>query len=765
MAGGMDFWRPPMADLPDSDEEGLPGRPQEPAPSSAAADAFAPPPRVAQAQHRRWSLELRADWTAGSFSKSSLSSTLDIDDAAVKAASYPVKLCSLNTYLQALRVVDQDAKEAAGGGSLVTSPQPVAAQLSGRQPVAVQELAGRWATAKLEQALGEEVVPEELLNKGGLLSQWSSLLVDGHEALHRPASAPQGNSWKALLEGALQAPETAVTGELGPVPQLPNPFTVATDCPALLEQMLKGVPKEERDVKCFRQPVPIEGLPELARGPGGLLLPNTPKQLAQNQLAAAILNRLSGNLLISLSQACREHAAQKRVPPEVHAVEAAKLALNKAAEALQKSIAEDAAAQSELKAFLASYEADPERQRHLEGVVGWKSSARAQSESELEEARKALREAEGAKVAAFSVHAKSMSWAQRWPSLVPAEVSSDEFFGVRLAEGGSLCYTLRDFVEAMQSGYMNRAQGGMVPKHSLEFAFVRSAADSLLLCSPAEKGSYLHLPAPATVGTGLLDAASSGELQALRPQHAAVLRMEGQTFPFSVVFGTLGAMPLGFYGLGVHALTFNTPWNNLEYADVLWAREAQEAITHIPLIAVLSSLVSDSRIALGPFAPVPEGQSAPSRLPGAAAGLALLQAALFNDVKMWPVSLPHQARARWDCALRALKVVLAVVREEVHKSSGPRLPGVDDVRDGTLARCLEALCKVPDDGTGSGGTPAMGGALGSACGGCADRLKRMELSLLESFPLRGAQAVKKQLEELQQLWPKFEEETAAASIV
>jgi len=331
---------------------------------------------------------------------------------------------------------------------------------------------------------------------------------------------------------------------------------------------------------------------------------------------------------------------------------------------------------------------------------------------------------------------------------------------VKLSETGQLCYTLGEFLSAMQQGHVDRERGGYVPKHALEVAFVRQAADSLLLCS-SDQGDYTHLPAPAVVSSGVMDPATSSELCTARPQHSVVIRLEGQSFPFSVSFQSMGPRPLGFYGVGAHALTYTTPWNPLEYADVLWATEAQDSLALIPFVAVLSAMVMDSDLPMGPFAPVPASQASLSSLPGATAGLALLQAALFNDVKMWPVTMPHQARSRWDYALRSLKVILSTRRnEEEDKTRMPRLPGVDELRDEALSRCAEALPKVPDDGDGSGGTPATGGAFGNHCGGIQDRLKRMELSGLQSCPLQGSKATQKGLEELMRLWPEFSQESS-----
>ncbi|CAE8597892.1 unnamed protein product, partial [Polarella glacialis] len=292
-------------------------------------------------------------------------------------------------------------------------------------------------------------------------------------------------------------------------------------------------------------------------------------------------------------------------------------------------------------------------------------------------ARKLVQTAETAQAAAARAGQKPVQWHQRWASVIPPEAAFEEVFGVRLAPHGPSHYTLKDFLDAMQLGLIDRSRGAYVPKHALEAAFVRHAADSLLLCSYDEKTEvYTHLPAPATVRTGVVGPSTSKELCCPQPHHSYMLRLEGVTFPFAVSFTTVASRTLGFIGVGAHALTYNTPWNPLDYGDVLWAREAEESLVLLPLVAALSAIVSDPDIPIGPFPPLPA--SSLEGATGAAAGLAVLQAALFNDVKMWPVAFPHASRARWDYALRSLKVALADRREEEGDNGGqscPRMPG------------------------------------------------------------------------------------------
>eukprot|EP00434_Breviolum_minutum_P030611 symbB.v1.2.027071.t1/scaffold2752.1/size71575/4 len=367
---------------------------------------------------------------------------------------------------------------------------------------------------------------------------------------------------------------------------------------------------------------------------------------------------------------------------------------------------------------------------------------------ETGEAQEALKLAELAR--AEAAVAPSLSWTQKWSTIAPPQAEG-EVFAIRLAETGQLLYSLWDFIDAMQHGLVDRTRGSYVPKHALEVAFVRSAADHLLLCTQDEKG-FVHLPAPRTVSTGL-------SLEALWPLHGLALRLEGQTFPFSLHLTAADQRPLQFRGMGLHAISYQTPWNPLEYGDVLWASEAQDTLLFLPLLMVLSELVLDPHLSLGPFEPLSRhsshsaGMQSDTRLPLASASLAVLQAALFHDVKMWPVALPPPARARYDFALRYLKLACQKVEEEHSSGRSPRLPGAEALRPEIVTRSLEALEKVPDDGDGSGGTPARG-VLNTACSGFADRVKRMELSAL-SVPLKGCIVVRNAVEELLVLWPKF----------
>jgi len=375
----------------------------------------------------------------------------------------------------------------------------------------------------------------------------------------------------------------------------------------------------------------------------------------------------------------------------------------------------------------------------------------SQAAGELQECQKSLRAAEES-LDSSQPRKQARAWHETWSYLLPAEAAAEPFFGVRLTMKGQIVYTVKDFVQAMQTGQHDRLAGGYVQKHALEAAFVRHVADSLLLCTregdkPEAAEVYTHLPTAAIAGCGIADPSTGRELKTPRPNHAFLLRMEGQTFAFSVGLGAWSGDVLGFVGLGARALTYTTPWNPLEYGDVLWAQEAQESLSILPVITTLANLVADPALGLGPFPPSQRSREVPLVI----TGLALLQTALFNDLKMWPVALPESARLRWDYALRTLRHVLARRPEDDLSDMDVGL-----VRNEVVPRCLEVLPKVASD---DGHSFATGNG---ACGGFIDRLKRMEMSALSQTPLKSASGFRAALEDLSELWPQFQDDTSSA---
>merc|ERR1712012_1040754 len=121
-------------------------------------------------------------------------------------------------------------------------------------------------------------------------------------------------------------------------------------------------------------------------------------------------------------------------------------------------------------------------------------------------------------------------------------------------------------------------------------------ADRLLLCQGSEDERqagrlFTHLPTPATVGAGFVAPGAGSEIRVPRPHHAFQIKLDGQIFPFVVALTALDDRSLGFFALEAHALTYSTPWNQVEYGDVLWAQETKESLSLIPIITAMAALV------------------------------------------------------------------------------------------------------------------------------------------------------------------------------
>jgi len=603
------------------------------------------------------------------------------------------------------------------------------------------------------------------------------LHVNGHKGMRlvkEPVKAadyiPQRQAlWQDLYAGSLLPPDVALCGPIGAVPPLPNPFVLLSDGPALVAQMLEHLPQELRDTKAFQPPSPIEGLPGLCHGPGGLLPSHTPRQLAQNLLAASLMNRLCANLLTAAARCAADLGTAKPGPsPEESAMLEAQRRLQEAKDGELLSCQEEAEACQRLQAFQQSGEADAKQQHELESIVGWKSSVRVQLAAELEDAKRECTLAEE-KLLEAGKRKRTAPWHEQWPGVLPSEAAENLLFCVRLTARSPELFTVREFLEAMQLGLIDRTGAGFVTKHAVECAFVSSAADYLLLCLRSSddppgavqaKDGYRHILAPTCVGTGLVRPGTKQELRTPRPQHTLVVRVEGQTFPFIVQFGPFNGegCASAFAAVGAHAHTYYTPWNPMIYGDILWEREARDAFSMLPVIATLGALVVDPDITFGIFPSVPRTQSviggvmswpatSEDEVPLGCAGIAMVQGALFNDVKMWPIVLPDILRLRWDYGLRTLRHLLMRQRDECEHT---RSRGSETVLDEALPQLLQALPRVPnDDGlSGAGG-----------CAGLGDRLKRMELSMLAQYPLRSSREHKQCVSELSGLWPYFERDT------
>jgi len=269
--------------------------------------------------------------------------------------------------------------------------------------------------------------------------------------------------------------------------------------------------------------------------------------------------------------------------------------------------------------------------------------------------------------------------------------------------------------------------------------------------------------------------ASGQELSSVRPHHVLSLKVEGQSFPFSVSFMPVGDNELKFVAQGACTQTYSTPWNPLEYGDFLWAQELQDSLVVIPVLIVLSTLVMDTELQLGPFPPMSGSSTTlPMRLgtgldiPLGTGGMALLQCCLFAHLKMWPVAMPDASRCRWDYLLRTVQFVLDGLRsrrderddEEDDETSAYDKMDLDGLREEALRKCIDALRRVADDGAGSSG---------KGLEGFTDRLKRMEKSLLMKTPLRGATALQRMLLDLMAdgcgggIWDSFATDTGGFS--
>ncbi|CAK0840523.1 unnamed protein product, partial [Prorocentrum cordatum] len=260
---------------------------------------------------------------------------------------------------------------------------------------------------------------------------------------------------------------------------------------------------------------------------------------------------------------------------------------------------EETRARAELRAFQKKMEPDADRERELQSVVGWKSSVRIQVDSEVEESGRELRAAKQA-LAASKQCPRAAPWHEQWPAPVPSEASSQPLFAVRLSAKGELIHTVKGFFEAMQSGLVDRSGTvrGFVSKHLLEAGFARQASDGLLLCTrrgDKEEAAevYTHLPAPKTIGCGFVPSGGGEEFRAVSPHHSFVLRLQGQTFPFEVGFGPVDGRGHARHGprRSRRGPAVATPWNPLEYVDILWATEAQEGLGLLPPLAALAVLV------------------------------------------------------------------------------------------------------------------------------------------------------------------------------
>lgn len=661
---------------------------------------------------------------------------LALDADAVVSAGYPVRVSSLSNYLASVRLGDKHLAASAAR----EAPSEPSALLTHTCALSVARLAPCAVAARLVHICGARALPQELrafaygegdYANSGRGTEIGIRLGEGldtyrvHErcAPDGPASCRMDSSqggWRSLLGGILMPVDPTVCGLLQEVPPLPNPFTVLDDIPALARQMLSGIAPEDWDARRFSPPLPVTTLPSLFRGTGGMLPGETPRQLALNAIAAAVLNRLSSNLMVVLSRACVRGDELPRESAEEFSVVAARKHVSAALAENDRAKAEEAAAIAGLQAFQARYETNMDRHLELESIVGWKSGVAKQALADLAEAQESFRIAE-ATLAEAAALIRSAPWHEVLAPPLPAAAALEPLFLVRMTARSSLIHTVSELIETLQRGSHDSSGCGTITMHRVEAAFVRHAMDNLALCTQDSDrpGAYTHLLAPGTFGTGLT-ASDGSELRAVQPHHRMLLRCEGPTFPFVVLFGAVEAGLTGFVGLGTHSTTFTPPWNPLEYEDVLWTRQVEDCMHVAPLLAALASGVADPTLPMGFFPPNNGGETLGADVPFGGATVALLQAVVYGEVRIWPVTLPAALRSRWDYVLRTLSLRLQQGRGE-HEAFG-----LDAMR-AALPRCLAAFAKVPDDVGGGCGAPAL-----------ENRLRRLAASVLTHLPLRGA---------------------------
>merc|ERR1719424_166816 len=216
------------------------------------------------------------------------------------------------------------------------------------------------------------------------------------DVLQLSESSPSATSWRSLYAGSLVPPDPCVCGAIAEVPPLPNPICITSDVPAILEKMLAAIPLKDWETKTILPPIPVKGFPNLCRGPGSLLPGQTPKQVAQNMLAAHILNRLCSNLLSVAAADDKEASQSPKESPEHKALAAARSKAKDAGASLEQATKEDAAAKTAKQAFQEEMSPDMEKGRHVESMVGWKTSVLAQVTAEVAEAKRELTAAEEA---------------------------------------------------------------------------------------------------------------------------------------------------------------------------------------------------------------------------------------------------------------------------------------------------------------------------------------------------------------------------------
>merc|ERR1712070_1025372 len=100
----------------------------------------------------------------------------------------------------------------------------------------------------------------------------------------------------------------------------------------------------------------------------------------------------------------------------------------------------------------------------------------------------------------------------------------------------------------------------------------------------------------------------------------------------------------------------------------------KQSLEYLPALLALSGLVSDPTLSLGPLPSISRNSTTHET-----AAVPMLQAMLFDDVKIWPVSLPNPTRLRWAYIIRMLKHCLSCTT--LSDDDGPLMEQAASIRD------------------------------------------------------------------------------------
>ncbi len=517
-------------------------------------------------------------------------------------------------------------------------------------------------------------------------------------------------------------------------------------------------------------PRALAGFPNLFAGACGVLLP-AKKNLMVNAVVAAILNRLTKSVPEELVeyekkakvQALKENAGLVEVEDE----------FTSDIKRLRKEISVAMQEVHKAEADLAKVDPYTQDEEPFRRVVAWKESSHEMLVKELDEVmvkrqkaqvQSADKKKEGQEMGLnmtkkkfdfmtdfelFDIQMKrgvpdvTVDGDIRIPEVDELEVAPGTYgstagagsYAIKLVPGGEDITTVDRFVEEVMNGAVafTKTEKYNLPKHSVEISFARKSSASMSVEGAGSKVcSYLKREsssgeqrgheyalvwdplltkyhaesfafATATSG-GKAVASAPKSVQA--PEHFLYLKAGGGPAAFEVGLRDDGV----FYPANTSSsFLLVLKQDPLEITDVLWREEGLRAVRLLPTLFRVQAVV-DAKL----------GQS------GSAvrtAALGLLQAVLFNDVKMWPIyGLEEQTRLLYQLVLGKMKAVFAEAQ-------------VFEERDPCEA-LLQALNACPCDGqhfvvqAGANSVASTGSALAAYL----DTLKRVRLSYLNSTP-------------------------------